>query len=92
MKQGKAGRQPISLRVIRRPEFRLLSITLLIALSMVGNSSVSAQVECLGGCEAQLASCVRNSTPGNSLFSASCLETYEACVDACLGGYSVILG
>lgn len=91
MNTFKAGPQPVSPGV-KRKKFRLLPIALVIALLVVGGLSASAQVACLGACEADLAWCIRNSGPGGSLFSASCLETYEACVDACLGRYSAILG
>lgn len=91
MNKWKAGCQLISPR-IRGRKFRLLRIAMVIALFVVGTPSASAQVECLGVCEAQFAECLRNSGPGGSGFSASCLETYEVCVDACLGRYSAILG
>jgi hypothetical protein len=85
MKKWETGRQTISQRVVRRRISSLLSIALLIALSVVASSRVRAQVECLGKCEAQFALCVSNSEPGG------CLETYEACVDACLGSSAAIL-
>ncbi|HYJ89014.1 MAG TPA: hypothetical protein VEW46_23310 [Pyrinomonadaceae bacterium] len=85
MKKWETGRQTIPQRVVRRRS--VLSIALLIALSVVATPRVSAQVECLGACEAQLAAC--NQDPQ---FSASCQDTYEACVDACLGQYAGILG
>ena len=91
MNKWKAGCQPILSRT-RRRIFRLLPIAFVIAMVVVGSPSASAQVECLGVCEANFAACLRNSGPGGSEFSASCLETFEACVDACLGRYSAILG
>lgn len=86
MKNWETDRQTSSQRAVRHRS--LLSIALLIALSVVASSGVKAQVQCLGRCEAQFAMCLANSDPGGS----SCLETYEACVDACLGGYAAILG
>lgn len=91
MNKLKAGCQPVSSRT-RRRIFRLLPIALVIALFVAGGPGASAQVECLGVCEANFAACIRNSGPGGSVFSASCLETFEACVDACLSRYSAILG
>ena len=91
MNKWKAGPQPISPRVVRRQILRLLPIALFIALSVVGTPRVGAQVECLGVCEAQLASCVGGPRFGDLQLSASCLETYEACVDACLGSFNAIL-
>ena len=88
MKNWETGRQSISRVVGRRS---LLSIALLIALSVVASSRVTAQVECLGKCEAQFAFCLINSGRV-SLLKATCLETYEACVDACLGGSAAVLG
>jgi hypothetical protein len=71
----------------------LLSIALFIALSVVASSRVTAQVECLGRCEAQFAGCLININSGPvSLLQATCLESYEACVDACLGGSAAVLG
>lgn len=88
MEKSKGGRQTI-LRAIKRQASGLLSIALFIAFSVIASPRVRAQVECLGACEAQLASCIRNQ---DSQFSASCQDTYEACVDACLGQYASILG
>lgn len=84
MKSWEIGCQTISRRVISRRS--LLSIALLIALSLGASPRASAQVECLGVCEEKFAQCLRN---GGS-FRASCLETFEACVDACLGGSTAI--
>jgi Asp/Glu/hydantoin racemase len=68
----------------------LLSIALFIALSVVASSRVTAQVECLGRCEAQFATCLINSNRV-SLIQGTCLESYEACVDTCLGGSAAVL-
>jgi hypothetical protein len=89
MKKSETGRQTISQRAVRRRG--LLSIALLIAVSVTASSRVTAQVECLGRCEAQFASCLLNSNR-SSFRNASCLESYEACVDACLGGSAAVLG
>ena len=77
MKKRKAGRS-------------LLSIALFIALSVVASSRVTAQVECLGRCEAQFATCLINSNRV-ALLKGTCLESYEACVDTCLGGSAAVL-
>jgi hypothetical protein len=69
-----------------------LSMALLIALSVVSSSTARAQVECLGECEAQLASCLRNSGPGSPSPENACIESYEACVDACLGASAALMG
>ena len=90
MENPKNGRPTISQRAIRRLMSRLMAITLAIAFLAIANTPASAQVECLGVCEAQLAACIRNQGNGGSLTSASCAETYEACVDACLGQYAAI--
>jgi len=92
MEESKDGRQNISQRAIRLLMSGLLAITLAIAFLVIANTPASAQVECLGVCEAQLAACIRNQDNGSFLTSASCGETYEACVDACLGQYAGILG
>jgi hypothetical protein len=88
MQNSKTGRQTISKRVVGRRS--LLSIALFIALSVVASSRVTAQVECLGRCEAQFAGCLINSGRV-SLLAPTCLETYEACVDTCLGGSAAVL-
>jgi hypothetical protein len=79
MKKRETGRKTIS----------LLSIALFIALSVTASSGVKAQVECMGACEEQFESCLRN---GGSEFAPTCQDKYEACVDACLGGSAAILG
>jgi len=79
MKKWKAGRKR-----------SLLSIALFIALSLVASSRVTAQVGCLGKCEAQFAICLINSN-SVSVIEGTCLESYEACVDACLGGSAAVL-
>lgn len=81
MKNGKTGRWRRS----------LLSIAFLIALSVVASSTVTAQVECLGRCEAQFAACLINSGRVFSQLKATCLESYELCVDNCLGGSAAVL-
>jgi hypothetical protein len=87
MSKVKAGRQTVFQTGAKRKAFSLLSIALLVAMFAVAPSRVSAQVECLSVCEAQLVQCIRN---GGS-FNATCLQTYDACVDACLGGAAAIL-
>jgi hypothetical protein len=79
MKKRETGRKTIL----------LLSIALFIALSITASSGVKAQVECLGACEEQFESCLRN---GGSEFAPTCQDKYEACVDACLGGSAATLG
>ena len=89
MKKQETGRKTISRSAFTRLASGLLSIALFIALSVTASSGVKAQVECLGACEAQFESCLRNS---GSEFAPTCLDTYMACVDACLGGSAAILG
>ena len=88
MKKLETGRLITSQRVVRRRS--LLSIALLIALSLVPSSRAKAQVECLGNCEARFESCVVN-LRRTSLLNASCIDTYEACVDACLSHSAALL-
>lgn len=87
MEIKQSGRQTLLQRVSRL----LLAITFAVAFIVIANTPASAQVECLGACEAQLAACIRNQDNGSSLLSASCAQAYEACVDACLGQYAGIL-
>lgn len=68
----------------------LMSIALFIALSVVASSRATAQIECLGRCEAQFAACLINSNRV-ALLKGTCLESYEACVDTCLGGSAAVL-
>jgi hypothetical protein len=85
MQKLKAGRHTISGRAVKGLASGLLAIALFVAVSV----TASAQVECLGVCEEQYANCLRE--PGSGTQSASCQDTYEACVDACLGRYAGIL-
>ena len=68
----------------------LMSIVLFAALFSVPVTKVNAQAECLAICDQQYTQC-RNSGGGQQI-SASCLETYELCVDACLGSFVTLLG
>lgn len=86
MEKLKAGRQTISQRTLKRD---LLSIAFVIALAVMASPRVQAQVECLGACEEQFATCLANQNP-NSI-SPACQDAYEACVDACLGGSAGVL-
>jgi hypothetical protein len=63
----------------------------LVALSLVPNPGVQAQTECLGNCEDQLANCIGHSRH-IPMLEAICQDSYEYCVDACLGNYAAILG
>jgi hypothetical protein len=88
MQNSRVGRQTVSQRAVRHQVSILMSIVLFIALSMVPSSVVQAQVQCLGKCEAQFAVCVSNSGD----FSTSCQDTYENCVNSCLGSFAALLG
>lgn len=88
MQNSRVGRQTVSQRAVRHQVSILMSIVLFIALSVVPSSVVQAQVQCLGKCEAQLAACVDNSGD----FSMSCQDTYESCVNSCLGSFAALLG
>jgi hypothetical protein len=90
MQNSKAGRQTISQETVRRQVLVLMSVVLFLALSMVSSTTVNAQIECLNVCEQQYAACVNGGN--NQAFAASCLDTYEACVDACLGSSAALLG
>ena len=85
MKKWKIRRQTISERSRVRRITGLLAVAFLLASPAVA----SAQVDCLGKCEQQLALCVQN---GGSEPGADCLSHYDACVDACLGGSAGVLG
>ena len=90
MEMLKAGCQTTSKRAQKRRVSGLLLIALFIALP-VASKPVSAQVECLGVCEAQFEACLRDQG-SNPQPAGGCQATYEACVDACLGQYASILG
>jgi hypothetical protein len=81
MEKIENGRRTISLTVRR-----LLSVAVVITLAVV---AANAQVSCLGKCEQDYALCLRNQ--GNGL-SATCLEIYDQCVEACTGAAGLILG
>lgn len=55
-----------------------LSTALLVAVLLVSNLSVKAQVQCLAKCEQDYALCLFSSVPGST-----CLELYEACTEGC---------
>jgi hypothetical protein len=84
MQNSRVGRQTFSQRVAKHQVSILRFIVLVIALSVVPSSVVQAQVRCLGLCEEQLATCGGDSGP--------CQDTYESCVNSCLGGFAALLG
>lgn len=88
MQNSRVGRQTVSQGAARHQVSILMSIVLFIALSMVPSSVVQAQVECLGACEAQYAACIGR--PGQ--VSPDCQDTYEHCVNNCLGSFAALLG
>lgn len=92
MQNSKAVRETISQGAVRRQVLVLLSVVLFLALSLVSSATVNAQMHCLNVCEQQFAVCLGNGGGNNQAFVASCLETYEACVDSCLGSFAALLG
>ncbi len=90
MEMLKAGCQTSSKRAQKRRVSGLLLIAFFIALP-VAPRPVSAQVECLGVCEAQFEACLREQGSGPQPTGGGCQLAYEACVDACLGQYARIL-
>lgn len=88
MQNSRVGRQTVSQRAVRHQVSILMSIVLFIALSVVPGSVVQAQVECLGACEAQFAACIGPKDQVPML----CQDTYERCVNSCLGSFAALLG
>ena len=88
MQNSRGGRQTVSQRAVRHQVSILMSIVLFIALSVVSSSVVQAQVECLGACEAKYAACVGQSDH----MTITCQDTYESCVNSCLGSFAALLG
>ena len=90
MQNWKAGRKTISQRSVRRQVSVLVAVVLFLAVSLFSGTRVNAQVECIGVCEQQYAECLRNGA-NYPAFAPTCLDTYEACVDACLGSFAALL-
>lgn len=88
MQNSRVGRQTGSKRAVRHRVALLMSIVLLIALFAVPSSVVQAQVQCLGACEEQFAAC--RGRPNQDLML--CQDSYEICVDSCLGSFTALLG
>lgn len=88
MQNSRVSRQTVSQRTARHQGSILMSIVLFIALSVVPSSVVQAQVECLGACEAQFAACRGN----RDQIAMECQDTYESCVNSCLGSFAALLG
>lgn len=63
----------------------------LIAITLAPSSGVHAQTECLGACEERLVACIAQSGD-NPMLESNCQDKFEACVDACLSRYALILG
>ena len=89
MQNSRVGRQTVSQRAARHQVSILMSIVLFIALSVVPSSVVQAQVACLGACEAQYAACIGHSARQRPM---GCQDTYESCVNSCLGSFAALLG
>jgi hypothetical protein len=87
MQNQRVDRQTVSRRVVRHQASILMSIVLFIALSMVLSSVARAQTECLGACEEQYASCINSGH-----VTMLCQDTYEDCVNSCVGSSAVLLG
>jgi hypothetical protein len=68
----------------------LMAIAFVITLSVAASHKVTAQVECIGACEAQYEACLRDQG-SNPPPNGGCQAIYEACVDACVGQYASIL-
>lgn len=93
MQNSRVGHQTVSQRAVRHQVSILMSIALFVALSVVPSSVVQAQVECLGMCEADYAACMGQAGPGHpGQIAAVCQDTYETCVNNCLGRFAALLG
>jgi hypothetical protein len=88
MQNSRVDRQTVSQRTVRHQVSILMSIVLFIALSMVPSSVVQAQVQCLGACEERFAACIGR----ENQISMNCQDTYESCVNSCLGSFAALLG
>jgi hypothetical protein len=89
MQNSKVSGQTMSRQAVATTGSILMSIVLFSALSLVPTTNVNAQVECLGRCEQQLSLCLAS---GSGEQPAGCMSAYEACVDACLGAFTALLG
>ena len=87
MQNSRVDRQTVSRRVVKHQASILMSIVLFIALSTVLRSVAQAQAECLGACEEQYAECINSGH-----VSMFCQDTYEACVNSCLGSSAALMG
>jgi hypothetical protein len=87
MQNSRVGRQTVSQRAVAHQVSILMSVVLFIALSVVPSSVAQAQVECMGNCEAAYAACIHSDH-----VSMLCQDTYENCVNSCLGSFAALLG
>jgi hypothetical protein len=90
MEKLNSGRETISQRAVKHLTTGLLAIALIITLSVPASQKVTAQVECIGACEAQYEACLRDQG-SNPPPNGGCQAIYEACVDACVGQYASIM-
>jgi len=84
MQNSRVGLQTVSQRAVRHQVSSLMSIVLFIALAVVPSLVVQAQVQCLGACEEQFATCKGD--------SGRCQDAYELCVNNCLSRFAALLG
>lgn len=87
MQNSRVGRETVSQQAGTHQVSLLMSVVLFIALSVVPSSVAQAQVECLGNCEAAYVACIHSGH-----ISLLCQDTYENCVNSCLGSFAALLG
>jgi hypothetical protein len=86
MRNLEAGRRVISERAGRHQASLLMSLVLLITISLTAIPTAKAQTVCINKCQQQLNECLNNPEGSN------CLDTYDDCVNSCVGRYLDLLG
>lgn len=90
MRTSQGGRRTGLRTAVKTQATTLMSIILFGALLLVPTSKVNAQIECLGACEERLVECLRNSGTSQQ-FSPGCVQSFENCVNECLGNSAAVL-
>lgn len=91
MQISQGGRGTVLRTAVKTQAQIVMSMVLFGALLLVPTTKVNAQTECIGVCEEKFVECLRNSGTSQQFnLSPSCVQSFESCVNACLGNVAAL--